>query len=557
MTTPTARIVFISPQGGGRSYALTGDQVSIGRATANDIVLKDPRASRMHLRLERKAGSWRLQDLDSANGVFVNGQRVQRAILAPGDLITIGKDVLRYEEGPDAPSRPPPINTQADLERTLASATLAMTLNNPVAPHLVVYSGGRTWTMPLLNDVVSIGRQSNNDLTLDLPRVSRRHARIERSGDAFYIRDLGSTNGTIVSGERIERERLQAGDVIRIGGAQLIFKSPVTTDNLTLVDAPSVRRRRPVVIVPGIMGSQLWLGSERVWPSVRLLFLEPDLFMWPSSKPLEPRGIVDEVVIVPNLLEQEQYGRLSAFLEESMGYQRGRDVMEFAYDWRQDVRDSAKALAQAIDAWDVQPPIDIIAHSLGTLVTRYYVEKLGGKNKVARLLLMGGPHYGAPKIITNLFSGVDLLPFGLMGERLQEVIASFQTTYQILPIYPCVHDQYGQTIDVLADESWVPEKHRPLLRTARAFRRELGDETSVPTVSIFGYGLETASGLTVERDSDGRWLSLQTEEDGGDQTVPEWSAVLEGTDVHPVEQTHGSLYVDNDVKMRLKLELMR
>ena len=557
MTKPAAHIVFVSSEGGGRSYTLVGDLVNIGRSTANDIILNDARASRAHARLEWRDGAWVLSDLDSANGVFVNGRRVQRAILAPDDLITIGNDVLRYEEGNVASSTPPPINTQADLERTLAGATLAMTLNNPVRPHLVVHSRGRTWAMPLISDALSIGRRSDNDLVLDLPRVSRRHARIERSGDAFYIQDLGSTNGTIVSGERIERERLQAGDVIRIGGAQLIFKSPVMTDALTLVDASPVGAPRPVVIVPGLMGSELWLGSERVWPNVRLLFLKPELFKWPSSAPLEPRGIVDEVVIVPNLLEQEQYGRLSKFLEESMGYRRGRDLLEFAYDWRQDVRDSARALARAIDEWGVQPPIHIIAHSLGTLVSRYYVEKLGGKRKVAKLLLMGGPHYGAPKTVINFFSGVDLLPFGLMGEQLQEVLASFPSYYQLLPVHPCVRDQYGQTIDMLADESWIPEKYRPLLRTARAFRKELGDETSVPTVSIFGYGLKTASSLTVERDSDGRWLSLHAQEAGGDQTVPEWSAVLEGTDVHPVEQTHGSLYVDNDVKARLKLELVR
>jgi len=39
--------------------------------------------------------------------------------------------------------------------------------------------------------------------------------------------------------------------------------------------------------------------------------------------------------------------------------------------------------------------------------------------------------------------------------------------------------------------------------------------------------------------------------------VPERSAVLDGTEIHPVQQYHGSLFVDNDVKMRLKLELSR
>ena len=44
---------------------------------------------------------------------------------------------------------------------------------------------------------------------------------------------------------------------------------------------------------------------------------------------------------------------------------------------------------------------------------------------------------------------------------------------------------------------------------------------------------------------------------GGDNRVPEYSAILDGSDVHPIQQGHGSLYVDNDVQARLKVELTR
>ena len=163
-------------------------------------------------------------------------------------------------------------------------------------------------------------------------------------------------------------------------------------------------------------------------------------------------GIVGEVVLVPKLVEQEQYSRAGDFLEEALGYERGRDLLEFAYDWRQDVRQSAQRLAETIDAWPVEPPITIIAHSLGTLVSRYYIERLGGKHKVGRVLLIGGPHQGTPRIATDLIQGVGLLPFGLFGDRLLDVIKTFPSVYQILPTYPCTIDQHGQPIDLLADE---------------------------------------------------------------------------------------------------------
>jgi hypothetical protein len=59
-------------------------------------------------------------------------------------------------------------------------------------------------------------------------------------------------------------------------------------------------------------------------------------------------------------------------------------------------------------------------------------------------------------------------------------------------------------------------------------------------------------------DGEGKFRNLVFHQEPlGDSSIPERSAVLEGSEIHPVQQYHGSLFVDNDVKMRLKLELMR
>ncbi len=80
----------------------------------------------------------------------------------------------------------------------------------------------------------------------------------------------------------------------------------------------------------------------------------------------------------------------------------------------------------------------------------------------------------------------------------------------------------------------------------------------MPTVCIYGYGLETVMDLSVTRDTAGRWAKVDYQEKpGGDNRVPEHSAILPGAEIHPVRQGHGSLYVDNDVKARLKVELTR
>ncbi len=152
---------------------------------------------------------------------------------------------------------------------------------------------------------------------------------------------------------------------------------------------------------------------------------------------------------------------------------------------------------------------------------------------------------------------MDFLPFGLLGDRLRDVVASFDSAYCLLPADTVVADQHGKSFGILDDETWLPEHLVPKLRNAREFRRELGTRSSVPTISIFGYGLDTLTQVHVQRDQDGRWSQFRTVKESGDDTVPENSAILEGSEIHPVQQHHGALYVDNDVKMRLKLELMK
>ena len=110
----------------------------------------------------------------------------------------------------------------------------------------------------------------------------------------------------------------------------------------------------------------------------------------------------------------------------------------------------------------------------------------------------------------------------------------------------------------MEDETWLPEKQRPFLKAARSFQREVGVTSSVPTVSVFGYGLKTKLRVKIHRQSDGRWHKVDFVEDtAGDQSVPSGSAVLKGSEIHPVFQEHGSLYVDDGVRMRLKVELTR
>jgi pSer/pThr/pTyr-binding forkhead associated (FHA) protein len=556
------KLILINPNGPEQEYNLAKTSVSLGRASTNDIVLNDTRVSRNHALLEYGTHGITLVDLGSINGTRLNGVHIKRATLKPGDTINLGNQQLKFQvEDPSEDVGLTKIDSQVQLEQTMKQEYLPVVINETRTPSLVVFTGEKTWRVDLHDlDQASIGRDESCAVYIDMPNVSRRHAEVQRVNDSFVLKDLGSTNGTWISGEKVEHHILQDSDVFQIGPAQIIFKQGFQEQALTIADEHLAHPtgRRTVIFVPGLMGSEFWLGNERVWPNVRTIFSNPEIFAYPSSEPLEPRHIVDEIVIVPNFIKQDQYNRLGDYLVEELNYQRGVDFFEFPYDWRQDVRTSARQLGQLVESIPTTQPIIIIGHSLGTMVSRYYVERLGGHKHVERLILMGGPHKGAVKALVSMLVAPEVLPFGIMGERMRQIVMTFPSSYQILPDYALGIDQHGKQINFLRETSWLDAEYLPLIRLGQDFRNELGASASIPSVSIFGYGIKTLADVSVVRDDQGKIQEVNYfRRDIGDGTLLELSTVLTGSDMHPVHQHHGALFIDNDVKMRLKLELTR
>ena len=103
------RLVGIRGEVAGRTIPLGTAPITVGRGGGNDVVLTTPLASRAHVRLQWEDGGWTLVDCGSSNGTAVNGQRVRAAHrMRPGDEITVGDAVLRFEAGEEAEQSDPP-----------------------------------------------------------------------------------------------------------------------------------------------------------------------------------------------------------------------------------------------------------------------------------------------------------------------------------------------------------------------------------------------------------------------------------------------------------------
>jgi len=77
---------------------------------------------------------------------------------------------------------------------------------------------------PIVKTLLSIGRGLDNDLVIDDPRVSRHHSQITFRHSHYLLRDLRSTNGTFVNGQPVEAVVLASGDMVSIGGFEMLFE---------------------------------------------------------------------------------------------------------------------------------------------------------------------------------------------------------------------------------------------------------------------------------------------------------------------------------------------
>ena len=90
---------------------------------------------------------------------------------------------------------------------------------------LIVRDGGKKRTYPLTGEVVSVGRSTDNTIPIKENGSSRHHCQVSQQGEAFFVQDLGSLNGTRVAGRRTRgRVPIQDGDLVEFGDACFRFR---------------------------------------------------------------------------------------------------------------------------------------------------------------------------------------------------------------------------------------------------------------------------------------------------------------------------------------------
>jgi pimeloyl-ACP methyl ester carboxylesterase len=203
-----------------------------------------------------------------------------------------------------------------------------------------------------------------------------------------------------------------------------------------------------VVFVPGFAGSYLCEKSgnkARVWPAkmdYRKIRLPMDIKLDTSRLEHEACGVIREPIRLGSFRVSDVYGDFVQYLHREMG--DGVKVLEFSYDWRLSVEHNARELRSRLDQELPGRTVDIVAHSFGGLIARYFIQNLGGENTVQQLITMGTPHRGSLNTFQSLYDGwgggqslQDTASNWWMGgtAELRKSLLSFPGFYDMLPNY--------------------------------------------------------------------------------------------------------------------------
>lgn len=218
--------------------------LTIGRSEDNALVLEDGNVSRYHCVIAHDGHRWVIDDLNSMNGITVNGERTGSLALKRDDLISIRPFTLKVVSvselhgetsiletdaavfGEEVDEDATVINSgrgneKSDLYPDDEDATHVKSANSQYM--LAIKSGEGADRKMTLQGNILVGRDSGCDVVIDDPLVSRQHLRLESIGGNVRFTNLSSVNVTHHNGEVSGEGSLAHGDTLRIGKTELGF----------------------------------------------------------------------------------------------------------------------------------------------------------------------------------------------------------------------------------------------------------------------------------------------------------------------------------------------
>ncbi len=252
-----------------------------------------------------------------------------------------------------------------------------------------------------------------------------------------------------------------------------------------------------IIVLPGLMGSVLRKKEHDVWAlsgsalsnafktlgrSVNDLTLSGDSA---TAEVLDDAITADRIFpdthLLPGLWKIDGYSTLVRSIHEEFNIRPRLNYFEFPYDWRRDNRSAANRLARLAPDWlkawrqasgKRDAKLILIAHSMGGLVSRYFVEVLGGWRDTRMLITFGTPYRGSLTALNVLANGFRKSLGPLTIADMSTLVRSFTSIYQLLPIYPCYDSGNGE-LQRIAELTNIPNVNAGRAKAALDFHNEI------------------------------------------------------------------------------------
>jgi len=205
-------------------------QLTLGRLEGNDVVLVEGGVSRRHARFFIDNDELWVEDLGSANGTFVDGERISSPVcLSDKAQVYVGDcEIVVHLNVPaakDENTNPKAAVSQDWNDETVGPQKKASALakRQTVQAQLICVGAPADGKCFELVGTSVIGRTSDSEIQIDDTSISRRHAEVEvRADGSLWLTDLGSANGTAVNSEPIRKPTvLSDGDLVQVGNVEM------------------------------------------------------------------------------------------------------------------------------------------------------------------------------------------------------------------------------------------------------------------------------------------------------------------------------------------------
>ena len=336
-----------------------------------------------------------------------------------------------------------------------------------------------------------------------------------------------------------------------------------------------ILKKNPVIIIPGILASYLNRNDDEkteVWMNLtKALRIGNDSYLDELSLDLLGLPDMSYPIMLPvdifRKIEVSSFGNKIFFdglikqMEDS-GYIENTDLFVFPYDWRLNIVNSASdvytpmltSLKDKVDQVLVKTgaeKVDIVAHSMGGLLTKYYIKHFG-EGKVDKFIDIATPHLGAPNTFSTLMSGDNLgIKFGWFGlnpAEIKKISQNMASVYQLLPsanYFDNSDKDYSYYIDDMDDYDSDGVKGRLSFEQSNNFLKNTGRNellldtapnihTDLDTMNPADYGVKAYNIVGCGTPTMGKFFSLGKQNNNdpefdiayinGDGTVPIRSA---------------------------------